>query len=147
MKAKTVQYPLLLERKKISTKLHPERETFPSMGYSTLACLSHFILCYRPSMQIAEWRPYPSYTMQDREIRAKVCLVNLHYAGIYKFGQYTAEIDHAKAVFNEEAWLILSFTNDKRPRRLNGEKNAQLFKSFDKVFLFDFFHSIIHPIK
>jgi len=147
MKAKTVQHQWLLEQKKISTKPHIERETFPSMEHGTLACLSHFILCYRPSMQIAEWRPYPSYTIQDEEIRAKVCLVDLHDTGVYKFGQHTTETDHGKAIFNEESWLVLSFTKDKHSRELNNEKNAHLFNSFDKVFLFDFSHSIIHPIK
>lgn len=112
--------------------------------YAELAYLSHFVECYRPSLQLACLQHYPMYILEDRQQRL----------GISFFGSGPTERAGSARVSTEistlhERWLVLAPGNvGDHKHDLSSFISSYIPGSgFDVIFLFDYFQSNIQIIK
>ncbi|WP_439698231.1 hypothetical protein ACFGVS_08235 [Mucilaginibacter sp. AW1-7] len=120
--------------------------------FTELAYLCHFVQCYRPSMHIAGWQRHPVYIMEDAGTKTGIAFCDLQLP-LNLTTDYEAPIsgDSINSDIQDiaELWLVL-VTGDIMKRKsffLDLIKVHQLSTTFDKIFLFDFFQSIIQVIK
>jgi hypothetical protein len=117
-----------------------------------LAYLCHFVQCYRPSMHIAGWQRHPVYIMEDAGTKTGIAFCDLQLPlNLTMHQEAPASNNSADSDTRDvaELWLVL-VAGDITKRKsffLDLVKVHQLSTTFDKIFLFDFFQSIIQVIK
>jgi hypothetical protein len=120
--------------------------------FTELAYLCHFVQCYRPSMHIAGWQRHPVYIIEDAGTKTGIAFCDLQLPfnlTTYQETPVFANSADPDATDVAELWLVL-VARDIMQRKsffLDLVKVHQLSSTFDKIFLFDFFQSIIQVIK
>jgi hypothetical protein len=120
--------------------------------FTELAYLCHFVQCYRPSMHIAGWQRHPVYIMEDAGTRTGIAFCDLQLPfNLTTHQEKPVAGDSADPDTQDvsELWLVLVARDvtQRKPFFLDLVKVHQLSSTFDKIFLFDFFQSIIQVIK
>jgi hypothetical protein len=120
--------------------------------FTELAYLCHFIQCYRPSMHIACWQRHPVYIMEDAGTKTGIAFCDLQLPlNLTMHQEAPASNDSSDPDTRDvaELWLVLvaGDITQRKPFFLDLVKVHQLSSTFDKIFLFDFFQSIIQVIK
>jgi hypothetical protein len=120
--------------------------------FTELAYLCHFVQCYQPSMHIAGWQRHPVYIMEDAGTKTGIAFCDLQLPlNLTTHQEIPVADDSANPDTQDiaELWLVVVARDitQRKPFFLDLVKVHQLSSTFDKIFLFDFFQSLIQVIK
>jgi hypothetical protein len=116
-----------------------------------LAYLCHFIQCHQPCLQIVNWATWPIYVMANRETKIGIAFCDLQLPELTN--------DHNFAIIDNviypdpgtisELWLVFVAKNIQQHQSFFRKlaREHELTDTFDKIFLFDFYQSVIQLIK
>ncbi|MCQ6957202.1 hypothetical protein [Mucilaginibacter aquariorum] len=135
----------------IKASLSELPEAYERVKLTELAYLSHFVQCYKPTMQIADWHKQPFYIMADGTSKTGIAFCDLllpPYLSDHMNLQVFTTCQFPDLQGIKELWLIFVAWDSKLPAEflqkmvsLHGLANL-----FDKIFHFDFLKSIIQII-